>query len=546
MKGLELPMNLMIYVVLFALVLFGGYYFYSQGFSNLKDIFGSGIFSSVQEEAEASASVAGLAAAMDAAAKLGEVYGAEECEMIALAAAETKSSRQPSRLEDLFTFLGCSDILKGYTAKTPEEYGRALKNSGRSLREYLPEVEGCEFEMNADGTVVGTCSYAGVKKTVRCTHTAMKCCVIGFDPTSSATITGWVGENDGAKCRQRTWITDCSPAGVKPHYTCEVEFELPQEITAEEAQDWIIAFGDPQYLVYWQKWPSGEENAWMGKLEWAENSVTLFLVTKAAEVGTSCTLGKLGGSVLGRVLNLFKASRVKKIFFKSKKGVSAGDIKIDGTAEIRNAKKFNELSVEDKLKAIGLKAKDSMKRLGYGLAGGVSGAAAIETWLDSVTFKLETQAPDSLLLVSPGKKLNEFKLKYTEGYTFVALERYGPKVWFYSASPCTATYRVGVMSYYCKTRIDVGNKKMCVDFGARAEELLFPENYATDKGLWVRAENKDGFCFRSSKAAEAAEVLGIAAGLVGLTPGLGCGPSAGLTAVGAGLAIVGDKMASWP
>ena len=87
---------------------------------------------------------------------------------------------------------------------------------------------------------------------------------------------------------------------------------------------------------------------------------------------------------------------------------------------------------------------------------------------------------------------------------------------------------------------------MCVDFGARAEELLFPEDYATEKGLWVKAEEKDGFCFRDSMAAKVAEKLGIAAGLVGLAPGLGCGASAGLTAVGAGLAIVGDKMASWP
>ena len=149
--------------------------------------------------------------------------------------------------------------------------------------------------------------------------------------------------------------------------------------------------------------------------------------------------------------------------------------------------------------------------------------------------------------MSPGKKLNQFNLKDASGYTFVALERYGPEVWFYSASPCKTTYRVGVMSYKCENSIKVDGKNMCVKATAVSSNWRkYPGPDATDKGLWVEAENKDGFCFRSSRAAEAAEVLGIAAGLVGLTPGLGCGPSAGLTAVGAGLAIVGDKMASWP
>ncbi len=546
MKGLELPMNLMIYVVLFALVLFGGYYFYNQGFSNLKDIFGSGIFSSVQEEAEASASVAALAAAMDAAAELDGIYGAKECEMIALAAVERKSAE----LRNLFNFLGCSDFLKGKYSSSPEitgankveDYGSVLKNSfGLSLSGYLPDIDGCNFKMEADGTVTGTCSYAGVEKTVRCEHTAMKCCVIGYDPTSSAPIPGWVGENDRAKCRQRTRITDCSPAEVKPHYTCEVDFELPQKITAEKAQDWIIAFGDPKYLVYWQKWPSGEENAWMGKLEWAENTVTLFLATKAAEVAGSCTLGKLGGAALTKVLKFLKVSKIAGVEKRSERLVT------------REGKDLNKLSENEQLRAIGLKdsmikkLKDSGKTLGYGLVAGASGVSAIETWLDSVTFKLETQAPDSLLLVSPGKKLNEFKLKYAKDYTFVALDRNGADVWFYSASPCKARYRVGAMSYKCKQSIKVDGKYMCVEPSAvHSDWKRYPGPDATEKGLWVKAEKKDGFCFRDSMAAEVAEKLGIAAGLVGLAPGLGCGASAGLTAVGAGLAIVGDKMASWP
>jgi hypothetical protein len=44
-------------------------------------------------------------------------------------------------------------------------------------------------------------------------------------------------------------------------FTCDVKaFELPQEVT--DWENYIIGLGDPKYLVYYEKFPAGEEAAW--------------------------------------------------------------------------------------------------------------------------------------------------------------------------------------------------------------------------------------------------------------------------------------------
>ncbi len=50
-------------------------------------------------------------------------------------------------------------------------------------------------------------------------------------------------------------------------------FHLPQEIS--DAEEWIEGFGDPRFLVYYYKFPHGEEAAWSGWSEWFKGSDTL-------------------------------------------------------------------------------------------------------------------------------------------------------------------------------------------------------------------------------------------------------------------------------
>jgi len=49
--------------------------------------------------------------------------------------------------------------------------------------------------------------------------------------------------------------------------SCSItSFQLPQEIST--AEEWIDGFGDPLYLIFWQRFPAGEDASWSSKSAW--------------------------------------------------------------------------------------------------------------------------------------------------------------------------------------------------------------------------------------------------------------------------------------
>ncbi|MFH1641290.1 MAG: hypothetical protein ABIC04_00145 [Nanoarchaeota archaeon] len=65
---------------------------------------------------------------------------------------------------------------------------------------------------------------------------------------------------------------------AKEKFSCTVNgFELPQVVTS--AEEWLLDYGDPLYLVYYEKFPEGEQKAWE-----AEANV-LFMVGLGARLG---------------------------------------------------------------------------------------------------------------------------------------------------------------------------------------------------------------------------------------------------------------------
>ena len=68
----------------------------------------------------------------------------------------------------------------------------------------------------------------------------------------------------------------------KEEYGCTVyNFNLPQKVTT--AEKWIAGYGDPQYIVYWQNFPHGEESAWTGYSTWLKNAGTVILFALPVE-----------------------------------------------------------------------------------------------------------------------------------------------------------------------------------------------------------------------------------------------------------------------
>jgi hypothetical protein len=97
-----------------------------------------------------------------------------------------------------------------------------------------------------------------------------------------------------------------------------IHFQLPQKISV--ADEWIKGFGDPAFLVYYQKFPNGPETAWSGASVWIENAVDVFfawfLIGKGVKLGKTIITAtgkkmaaKIGSKVaIGRdkIINLFK------------------------------------------------------------------------------------------------------------------------------------------------------------------------------------------------------------------------------------------------
>ncbi|MBN1896822.1 MAG: hypothetical protein JW789_03810 [Candidatus Aenigmarchaeota archaeon] len=67
--------------------------------------------------------------------------------------------------------------------------------------------------------------------------------------------------------------------------TCKVsDFYLPQDfdqirilgITMDEPRAWVAGFGDPEYIVYWQDFPQGEDYSWTSLGTWLDSALFVF------------------------------------------------------------------------------------------------------------------------------------------------------------------------------------------------------------------------------------------------------------------------------
>jgi|GEM_PF-6027643 len=71
-------------------------------------------------------------------------------------------------------------------------------------------------------------------------------------------------------------LNDLASLNRNSYAKCIVKnFHLPQDVT--KAEEWIAGYGDPEFLVYWQKFPEGEDRSWTGFSTWMSNVFTVVL-----------------------------------------------------------------------------------------------------------------------------------------------------------------------------------------------------------------------------------------------------------------------------
>ena len=200
--------------------------------------------------------------------------------------------------------------------------------------------------------------------------------------------------------------------------SCEINnFNLPQDISS--AQEWIKGYGDPEYLVYWQAFPVGEDSAWNSEWNWAENAWDI-------------SLAFWGG---GKIFQVAKAAGGRLLSVPIRAGKGAIE-KVIGTGAFREGA---EEAGQDIIKRVG---KSKLERLGIATTAGTLVTAA---YLDSITEKMNPR-PNNLLLKSPYEDPAIFSLLFENKPVMLENREIG----FYAASPCSANLKVEKKIAHCK------------------------------------------------------------------------------------------------
>jgi hypothetical protein len=81
---------------------------------------------------------------------------------------------------------------------------------------------------------------------------------------------------------------------ISSDYVCEVDdFHLPQN--TDYADEWLAAYGDPKYLVYWQAFPPGENS------DWNKEETSWYSQIGTSIFGLSCIAGGVAGGIITAV-----------------------------------------------------------------------------------------------------------------------------------------------------------------------------------------------------------------------------------------------------
>jgi hypothetical protein len=224
--------------------------------------------------------------------------------------------------------------------------------------------------------------------------------------------------------------------------TCTLyNFNLPQIVSGPK--DWIKGYGDPNFLLYWQSFPEGEDDAWDGMYIWMENAFDLFFAWWGA----------------GKVMSVGKGAAKKTIFYgvksgyyslKSLKGKAIKDpleyfikvtLKGEGGEALGNtiAKEVGKDALEA-FQKISRKEAKTIVKLGIPLTAVTAGAALI----DSINAKYKSY-PDSLVMKLPYEDPENQPLELDGEPVFLE----NKKTDFYMASPCSADLEVNRIVVEC-------------------------------------------------------------------------------------------------
>ncbi|RLE12046.1 hypothetical protein DRJ04_06915, partial [Candidatus Aerophobetes bacterium] len=204
-------------------------------------------------------------------------------------------------------------------------------------------------------------------------------------------------EDEGRNIEQIVFVPECEPI-IKT--TCDVKnFQLPQKVS--KAKEWIPYYGDPLFLVYWQKFPIEEDTWTFHTNRWVYAAIILVSAVPIPSIGKIAV--KAAGTELGTLL--------KDIAEREAKRIAIGETESVARREMLEA------------------LKNHIKQKGYikgSIKTSIKGSLAVTAAdaVDSYFGKYEDGHEGKLLLKMAGKKPEEFDVRLKEGKPlFIAIKK---------------------------------------------------------------------------------------------------------------------------
>ncbi len=253
----------------------------------------------------------------------------------------------------------------------------------------------------------------------------------------------------------------CHSSLEAPTIKCTITgFHLPQSFDGlDKITDYIPAFGDPQFLVYFEKFPRGEEASWEGFNIWI-NDISEYMFAATCITSVVGVVVRLPGAVLSRVGGDIATKGLKGVNAAVKVAKAAD--KVDDVASWGDTilSAFSRTGKSTSKLAEGLKfakmAKNKVLKVG-----GMTLASYVGSVFDSVTGKYtDIGKENQMVLQTPMESVRAKDvipgINPETSHNTVATKRpillqkdNGQTSPFYLAAPCQADVEVSLENVVC-------------------------------------------------------------------------------------------------
>ena len=239
-------------------------------------------------------------------------------------------------------------------------------------------------------------------------------------------------------------------------FKCVVtNFHLPQDFEelGVKPQEWIDGFGLPMFLVYWQSFPPGEDEAWASMTNWFKGAGTLIFAI-------SCVHGSL------KILRHPYENLMKPLYQTAESIGKNGRDVYNLITKYSSAERSIVLkeAMKSFLKDVGRESFDVFKRVSAVTGIGV-GITELEDYYDMRLYniiEMHRNRGNKLVLQQPVKSIDEFGIETKPSKPSDSLVNLGKPIildkgkgkgnpTFYLASPCHADLTVENAEIICQS-----------------------------------------------------------------------------------------------